>query len=261
MTSSKKYKWENFFCKELLQYFVPRKLKGPQYMPGSKQISQTLKDLLKLKNGALVMEVGILNSGVAMCLSKVYQVVAFEPISLLVEDANNLAAKWNVQNVRFLNQKIGKFNFPEYFDGGYCISGLLTYLSDYHRDRLFNNIRKLLKNNAVFIIDIPNKDRIVKCFVPRLWDRLDKDLNELVLQENKLTLENRTLCSTWYYFKRNHLVKRTKINQRLFSHDEMIAFLERKGFKILTIYGSWWMKDYTEHSHRLIIVAQKISDR
>lgn len=184
--------------------------------------------------------------------SKGYEVTAIDLSKNLIAAAKTNAKKLNV-NVEFVNSDILEFNSNSKFD---IVVNLFTSIGYFDDDE--DNFKVILKaidlltDRGFFIIDYFNKNYLLKNLIPttvfsdngtRITQNRFVDGNRV---RKNITIENDGTIDEFYE------------SVRLYSHDEMVSFLKRAGFKIMKRFGDYMGNDFEEESsQRLIIFAQK----
>jgi SAM-dependent methyltransferase len=184
--------------------------------------------------------------------SKGYEVTAIDLSKNLIAAAKTNAKKQNVI-VEFVNSDILEYNSEVNFDIAVNLFTSIGYFEDDKEN--FKVIKKafdLLTDRGFFIIDYFNKIYLLKNLIPttvfsdngtRITQNRFVDGNRV---RKNITIENDGTIDEFYE------------SVRLYSHDEMVSFLKRAGFKIMKRFGDYKGNDFEEESsQRLIIFAQK----
>lgn len=184
--------------------------------------------------------------------SKGYEVTAIDLSKNLIAAADANAKAQNVI-IEFVNSDILEFSSNSKFDLAVNLFTSFGYFDD--EEDNFKVILKafdILEAGGFFVIDYFNKNDLLKNLIPT---SVFSDNGSRITQ-NRFIDANRV--------RKNIIIENDgKIDEfyesvRLYSHDEMLSFLERVGFKIVKKFGNYEGNNFEEESsQRLIIFAQK----
>jgi len=128
------------------------------------------------------------------------------------------------------------------------------------------NILKLiyrsLKKDGILILDILNRDNVVKYFRPYRWRETPVNHNNkiTVLEKNELDLMSSHINTNWIYIKNGKSIPKFS-SIRLFSLHEISSWLNKVGFKIVSSLGfkNGGLQEniISPEVHRIWIVANK----
>ncbi|MFN4082515.1 MAG: class I SAM-dependent methyltransferase [Bacteroidia bacterium] len=118
--------------------------------------------------------------------------------------------------------------------------------------KVLTNIHKLLLSKGLLVLDFFNLNMVLKCLVPH---------EEKTIDDVKFTINR--------HVQLGNIVKKIFVEHKGFKHtyyekvqalscNDFKDCLEKTGFKINNIFGSYSLQDFDEqNSERLIIIAQK----
>jgi len=146
--------------------------------------------------------------------------------------------------------------FEDEFDVVLNLFTSFGYLENDNEDqKVLNQIAKALKQKGKFVLDVINRDSILRSYREKDWQQLSD--NSIVLIERHFdyitgrNFEKRTRI--WENGER----KEYQIPLRLYTVAELVAMLRKSRFTILRIYGDYDGSPFTLDSKRCIIVSEK----
>jgi len=185
-----------------------------------------------------------------------YRVTGFEISKPLYEKAKEQAKIAHVKlklvlgDMRRLTQQV---------DGAVdAVINIFTSFGFYTREsdnqKVLNGVAKLLKANGLFLIDLANRENVLKRWQPRQWY---SSSGFTVLEESMFDFFSSRLEMKRTYLnpKRNGEVSDFSI--RLYSLHEMLAMIQKAGLSTMAVYGDFNLNQYSADSRRMIILAQK----
>jgi len=145
---------------------------------------------------------------------------------------------------------------PAVFFGVISMDTSLGYLPTENDDRiLMKELRKIVSNNAVFIVDVFNRDQMIINYnvaKSASFEYSDFFLN----QERKVSVDGDWLCDLWKMY--NRADGRKVVFQhtvRLYKLSQLSRLLEDSNFEVKQVFGDYECQEYNARTHRLIIVA------
>lgn len=168
------------------------------------------------------------------------------------------AAKSEKLNAHFLKADMRAVSYRAEFDAVLCLDGAFGELPA-DRDDLHALIavRKSLKPGAKLLLDLLNREWLMRHFEPNSWERGDDAAGAVALDHISLDLERGRLEN------RRTIVaadgKRTPqfLSVRLYALTELIAQIEKAGLKYLRCWGGFDGSAYGMDSPRLIVLAER----
>lgn len=158
-------------------------------------------------------------------------------------------------------RKIGKVlkNYGGKFNAVINLVTSIGYYDDETDMDVFTQLLELTASNGILVIDITNRDWIIRNFLARDVSKVGDDL--VKVEERKLNLENSRMKSVWkYYRKQGQDLKYAdtfEIDHRVYSLHELKMLVEESGWTYQTCYGSFSLDAFTMDSNRMILVAKK----
>jgi len=181
-----------------------------------------------------------------------YKVVGLDVSAKLLRIAKHRQTEIQVVrgDIRFLPFK------PAVFFGVISMDTSLGYLPTENDDRmLMKELRKIVSDNAVLVVDVFNRDQIITKYnvaKSSSFEYPDFFLN----QKQKVSTDGEWLCDLWKVYDR--VDGRRAIfqhNVRLYKLSQLVRLLEHSNFEVKQVFGDYKGQEYSVKTHRLIIVA------
>jgi len=150
--------------------------------------------------------------------------------------------------------------FP-FRDGVFCaVISMFTsfgYLPSESEDALgLLEINRTLKRRGKFLLDLANRDHIVRTFRERDWAEFEPFY---MLERRSLDLRGSKLTSQWALVRKNTgKVESVEHNVRLYSFVRIEQLLNDAGLAIRNVYGGYEKQEFTLDTSRMITVAEKL---
>lgn len=184
-----------------------------------------------------------------------FQVVGVDLSEALLYAARRKAESERLK-VTFMQCDMREIEFNEEFDAVISMFTSFGYLeSEVEDEKVLVKVAQALKSGGKFLIDVTNRDRLVRYFQPREWHAADEGW--LVLEEREFDhlsgrLETRWICAA------SDGVRYERLSSiRLYTASELRVMLERVGLQGVKLFGDYDGSPYTWDSQRLILVAIK----
>jgi len=125
---------------------------------------------------------------------------------------------------------------------------------------ILNQLNSLVSSRGTLIIEIVNRDFLIKHFQPfGIIDLEDCELHE----HRILNLEKSRMELVWKFYQKegDELTHRASIplNHRLYSLHELIVLLETTGWEYITSYGTWDLQPVTQDTFMIRIVGRNLN--
>ncbi|WP_422529337.1 class I SAM-dependent methyltransferase [Serratia fonticola] len=154
--------------------------------------------------------------------------------------------------VNFIHEDYHELNYKTKFN---CILSWYTsfgYFSDKENNELLNKVFSALKPDGFFILDHPNRDRILKAFQKHIVEEYN---DNIMIDErsfnplNGFLYQNRT-----FVIKGN--IRKLQYKIRLYTPSELITMLTRLGFREVAVKDEK-NDGFSLDSKRMVIIARK----
>ena len=170
-------------------------------------------------------------------------------------------AKRNMKNerVEFPLVRADMCYFPfrnQVFDAVICMFTSFGYLPSESEDmKSFKEVRRTLRKSGKFLLDVANKDHVIKVFKEREWAEFE---TFYMLEKRSLDLQASRLMSQWTIIRKDTgEVKSLQHNVRLYTLQTLKQMLSEAGLKIKEVYGGYDKKEFTLDSSRMIVLAER----
>jgi SAM-dependent methyltransferase len=195
-----------------------------------------------------------------------YQVTGIDLSPTLINHAKDLTERMDLSNqVEFLVGDIRKISTLLNKKSGYydAIINMFTSIG-YYDDETDKNVLKqlhdLASDNGILIIDIANRDWIIKHFQHFNVRDIDDGVVE-IHQHRRFDYDNSRMENTYRFYKKKgeelkHLTT-VKLNHRLYSLHEFKRLYETTGWKYLYSYGNFELDPVSPDNNRIIIIGRK----
>lgn len=140
------------------------------------------------------------------------------------------------------------------YDLIYSFESSVGYVSDSETEKIFKNISSnLLKDHGLFVLQLINKDYLIKHLVRRMWFGDSQDgyvLEERLFnpQKDTVTLDQVRII--------DGIEKNYSVNIRLYSFLEINQMLNQAGLNVIQVHGTYENKEYGMDSPYMIITSR-----
>jgi len=140
------------------------------------------------------------------------------------------------------------------FDAVICMFTSFGYLPSESEDmRSFKEVQRTLRKGGRFLLDVANKNHVIKVFGEREWAEFK---SFYMLEERSLDLQASRLLSQWTIIRKDTKeVRSLQHNVRLYSFQRLKQMLNRAGLKVNDVYGGYDGKVLSLDSSRMILCA------
>jgi SAM-dependent methyltransferase len=164
-----------------------------------------------------------------------------------------------------------KITFSKEFDAIILLWNSFGYFSDEENEKLIKNIHKALKKNGYFVLEIINRDWIIRHFTPKNWRKLGDtcefarfeipardgaSVPTIILEEREFIPEESRVRGKITYMQGDKRMERTT-NFRFYSYHEIRAIFESAGFREIQGYGSLEETPIEFDTHLMEIIGKK----
>lgn len=215
-----------------------------------------LEKELKLKKGTKILDLACGQGRHTIELAKRgYTMTGQDINSFFLNDAKRSAKKAGVE-VHWVKGDMHQIPFENEFDVVINLFTAFGYLeSDEDDQRVLRQIAKALQPSGRFVIDIANRERIMRAYREKDWKKLAD--GTIVITERKFDLV--TGCNQ---------EKRTKIHKdgerevfnmtiRMYTLTELIGICRNAGLRFVAVYGDYNGEVPTIDSKRYILITKK----
>jgi len=213
-----------------------------------------IADSLKLEKESEILDLCCGFGRISNILAqKGYKVTGLDNSADFLGIARDEAVKLNVE-VEYVKENMLSLPFSERFDAVINVFTSFGYFSDAQNLQVLKEVSKSLKPKGKFLLDVINRDRIIKNFMPYVVTPRGEDY---VVEINSFDLFTSTSISERILFKKNE-IKKAKFFVRLYTYTELKTLLSQVGLEIIASFGSYNInEEYNLNSNRMIIIAEK----
>jgi len=150
-----------------------------------------------------------------------------------------------------------RFPFREQvFDAVICMFTSFGYLPSESEDiKSFKEVRRTLQQGGKFLLDLANRDHVVKAFRERDWAEFELFY---MLERRSLDPQNSRLLSEWTIIKKDTKeVRSLQHDLRLYTSQKLKQMLREAGLRVKKVYGGYDGKEFNLESSRMIVLAEK----
>jgi ubiquinone/menaquinone biosynthesis C-methylase UbiE len=122
--------------------------------------------------------------------------------------------------------------------------------------QVLHEIRRVLKERGLFVIDVANKEHVISTLVPQEVISYSEGTAAITRSIHQLGSQTRVKKHIELEKEDNQVAHHVE-DVHLFDKDELSALLIKSGFKIVDIFGGFSDEAYHRQSERLIIVCIK----
>jgi len=184
-----------------------------------------------------------------------FQVVGVDLSEALLYAARKRAESEDL-SVTFLHCDMREIDFADEFDAVINMFTSFGYLeSEAEDEKVLGKVAQALKSGGKFLLDVVNRDRLVRDFQAREWHAADEGW--LVLEERTFDHLSGRMETCWVCVARDGVRYERLSSVRLYTTSELRTMLERAGLKVTNLFGDYDGSPYSWDSQRLIVVACK----
>ncbi len=182
-----------------------------------------------------------------------FDVLGVDRSPLYIEKAQTEVKKRNLHNVSFTVSDLRKLKFSEEFDVVISMWSSFGYFDDETNFAVLLNFFKALKRGGRLLIDIENRDYILKYFIKETFREKD---GVFILERRKFHPLTSVVTTHRYVVGKN--VRKDYIRHiRVYSATEMINLFKQVGFRTKAVFGNYNGEKFGENSKRIVIIGEK----
>lgn len=210
-----------------------------------------LETLLDLKSSDKILDLFCGKGRHAIALSrKHYQITAIDLIPEYIQFIQKIAEAENLKIQSFI-QDARNINFIDEFDKAYLMFTSFGYFTDLENLQLLKLIRLSIKKFGLLLIDIENRDYILKHFIHEKWR--EKEFGYL-LERHKFFPQTSRQHTKRLLVMNDKTTKESFRDLRLYSAHEIINLAESAQFEMKQIVGDYDSRPFQVNSPRIICV-------
>jgi len=150
-------------------------------------------------------------------------------------------------------------HFPfrgEVFDAVINMFTSLGYLPSESEDvKSLVEINRALKKNGRFLLDLANRDHLVRMFRERDWAEFEPFY---LVEKRSLDLKNSKLTSHWTLIQKGSRKIESILHEvRLYPFASIEQLLKEAELRVKEVYGGYEKQEFNPDASRMIVLAQK----
>jgi len=251
MSEKKEFKvdWEAVFEPDDYLYFYYEGLGGEQR---EKEVNFIVKEL-NLAEGKLILDLACGYGRHANKLAALgHDVTGVDITEGFLEIAKKEAKEIGVK-VRYILQDMREINFNNEFDCAISMSTAFGYFEDDENFKVLENVSRALKKGGLFLLDLTNRDFILRNFLPYIVIEKGKDY---MIDINKFDpVEGKSYDRRVVF--RNGVIKEKPFFVRQYAPTEIRDLLNKAGLKVQKIFGNYDSSPFNINTRRMIAIAVK----
>jgi SAM-dependent methyltransferase len=166
--------------------------------------------------------------------SRRYRVLGLDYSREFLEIARSEATRRNVQ-VEFVQGDMREMRYREEFDGVVSWANSFGYFSDDENDMVLSLISSSLKGNGRLLLDLHNKDSVIRNCLGRRWRKEDK---HLILMDWSFDVRlSRSVTKDIIIDTIAKTTREWKMDMREYTLHEMKRMLKDTGLEFVQVYG------------------------
>jgi SAM-dependent methyltransferase len=241
--------WTKTYFDELyLKYFL-----SAQNDELTKLQVKFLENLLNTKGRILDVGCGIGRHSISLAKDG-FVVTGIDTSEIFLDEAAKFLEKSQIDNCEFKLLDMRKLDFREEFDGVISLWSSFGYYDDDTNYAILKGFFRALKNGGALIIDVENRDYILKNFIYETFKEKD---NLFILERRKFDPIT-SIVKTHRYFIGEHFRKEYFRYIRIYSATEMINLFKSIGLKNIKIFGDYTGEEFSILSKRIIIYGKRL---
>lgn len=189
-----------------------------------------------------------------------HRVLGVDPDERALAQAR-FAAKGERLNVHFQKADPREVTYRAEFDAVLWLDGGFGSLpTDREDSRALESVRKALKPGAKLLIDVLNKEWLMRHYEPNHWERGEEGTGAVVLDKVSFDFEKGRLDNHRTVVDADGKRTAVPLSVRLYTLTELIGQLERAGFRYRRAWGGFDGSAYGMDSPRLVVLAERPRD-
>ncbi len=240
--------WWNDFFAEFRPFFAHKSPKET-----NSEVKFYLKKL-NLKKGKLFLDCPVGIGRIALPLAKKgIKITGIDIMPSYLGELSEKASKAKL-SIKLFHQDMRKIDFENQFD---AVGNLWTSFGYFEKDSdnmlVLKKLYKALKPGGKFVIQVINRDWIMKNFLSNNWD----EVAGVKILEKREFFYDTSSCITEYLFIKDGVEKSLTSYIRMYSFHELKSMLEKVGFKNVVGYSSVKEEPISRDSREMFIFAVK----
>ena len=143
------------------------------------------------------------------------------------------------------------------FSAVLCMFTSFGYLSSEKEDmKSLREVRRTLRTNGKFLLDVINRDHLAKIFQEKDWAEYQ---TFYMLERRELDLETSKMLSHWTIIRKGSGEIRTLLHElRLYPLQKLQKMVTRARLRMIKVYGGYEKQEFNSDCSRLIVLAERL---
>lgn len=157
-------------------------------------------------------------------------------------------------NLKFVQQDIRNICLDQKFDSALLMQTSFGYFTEKENVETIIKIKKYLNTNGILVIDLPNRDEMLKNFVTRYWDRIGETTYLIGHEFDYFKSRRNTILTV---IDKGD-VREYRHSIRMYTTAEIVYLLRSTGFTNIEIYGDFKKINtrFSNEYNRIQVVAK-----
>ncbi len=183
---------------------------------------------------------------------KGYRVTGMDFNPDYIKKAKSLALTQRTRPV-FIEGDMRKIPYANRFDAAICMWSSFGFFNEETDLGILKGLAKALKPRGRFLLEVANRDNIIRYFQQRDWVRAGKGY---VMEKRVFHTDTSRMITTWL-FAGGGRITRKRSDMRLYSLHELEAMVIKAGFRVTNRFGDLNRARPGLNTPRLILVSRK----
>ena len=140
------------------------------------------------------------------------------------------------------------------YDGAYCFGNSFGFLEYADMESFLSGVARALKPGRLFVVET---GMAAESILTKFEAESSHQIDDILLTIKERYLAEESCIDTEYIFEQNGKVESRKAKHWIYTVGEIRRMLERAGFEILNLYGSFKFEPYTLGAEELYVIAQR----
>lgn len=208
-----------------------------------------IKDFLELKPSDKILDACCGKGRHAIALAREgYHITALDFVPAYTHYIDTISSQENLK-IETLTTDIRKITFEQQFQKAYLMFTSFGYFKDSENEDLLNKLHQSIQKGGLLLIDIENRDYILKNFIYEKWR--DKDFG-LLLERHKFYPETSRQTTRRIQHRIDGTRKDSWRDLRLYSAHELLQIAKKANFELVKILGDYNGSNFQINSPRII---------
>jgi SAM-dependent methyltransferase len=242
----KAFWFEEFFGKDYI---------AADCQPNTLLESKFIKEVLSLKKGMNLLDTACgYGRHMLPLLKKGIGVVGCDLSGIMLTEAKKKLVSCGIENPKLINCDNRDLPFEETFDCACNMFNSFGYFdSEEDNFRVLKSVATALKPGGLFLIDLTNRDYMIRNFSEKDW--FEKDGTYILEKRTFDPIKNRTEIDVIIIDKQGKRDYHHSI--RVYTFTELSMLLEAAGFFVADVFGGFDFEEFEPRNGRMLVISGK----